>query len=184
MLFTLGYKITCVKKYQTGEFIKVPADFNGTIDEFYHIVAKWTYEYERYGKDEFRADHQYKQDRPWEEKLRLVQLINEGALVSNVSKENGIEPKYLERWVKRYRDYGVDGLKFNCINNKKMKVQSMTTKEKDSLTQDQQKKLKELQERNEYLESENEYLKKLRALEKKKEKAAHPRAKKQKSSKK
>ena len=93
--------------------------------------------------------------------------------------EANIDSGQLYQWVRKYRENGMDGLE--CRAGRKRKGPDMPKKKKVKLAPSEKEELELLRARNEYLEAENAYLKKLDALVMKRG-AAHPKAKKQKQS--
>ena len=116
-----------------------------------------------------------------QERFELVKKVFAGHSISGVSKEANINPGQLYQWIKMYREKGIDGLE--CRKGRPTEVPDMPKKKKFKLAPSEKEELELLRARNEYLEAENIYLKKLDALVTKRE-VAHPKAKKQKSSKK
>ena len=60
-----------------------------------------------------------------EEKLRIIQQIEEGFPLKTLSRKLGIDNKMVKTWLLRYKTYGLDGLKL-----KKSKQISLKEKEK------------------------------------------------------
>jgi transposase-like protein len=104
-----------------------------------------------------------------------------GKSMTSVAIEAGINRGLLYQWVRRYKQYGYDGLELR--KGRKPKDPDMTKKAKPKeLEQSDYEKLKLLERENEYLRAENAYLKKLRALIVQKQAESSVKAKRQPSS--
>lgn len=173
-------KLKYVKKYKKGAYIDKPDICKSSRDSFLHKVRNWAALYDRFGVDGLKNKNNAKN---WtkDEKFNLVTQVIAGKAIRQVALDNGLNDGQLVQWVKRYREKGIDGLE--CHKGRKPKVPNMPKKKKVKLAPSEKEELELLRARNEYLEAENIYLKKLDALVSKRE-AAHPKAKKQKSSKK
>ena len=180
MKYTLEFKLECINKYKNGIRIDVPPNCKSSHHDFMHRVLNWNKIYDNLGLDGLKHNSI---NRRWtaEERFKLVVQTLVGKPLLQVALENGINEGQLYQWVRLYRERGMDGLE--CHKGRKPKVPNMPKKKKVKLAPSEKEELKLLRARNEYLEAENIYLKKLDALVTKRE-AAHPKAKKQKSSKK
>lgn len=93
----------------------------------------------------------------------MVAKVLSGDSISSVARNAHINSGQLHRWVRRYCEKGMDGLR--CKRGRPSKRIAMKRKDgKPRLSVSEKEELKLLRERNEYLEMENEYLKKLDAL--------------------
>lgn len=180
MKYTFEFKLECINKYKNGEYIETPSFTNARRHTFLNNVRRWVSLYERFGIDGIKRKFY---DKKWtdEEKFKIVVQSLSGKPLIQVALENGINEGQLYQWVRLYQERGMDGLE--CHKGRKPKVPNMPKKKKAKLAPSEKEELELLRARNEYLEAENIYLKKLDALVTKRE-AAHPKAKKQKSSKK
>ena len=178
MKYTLEFKLKCIERYNKSRTFEYPAGVDHA--SFRHMVGRWAKKYDDLGIDGLKRPNQNKE---WtsDERFALVAKVTVGYSISSVSKEANINPGLLYQWVRLYREKGIDGLE--CHRGRKPKVPNMPKKKKVKLAPSEKEELELLRARNEYLEAENIYLKKLDALVTKRE-AAHPKAKKQKSSKK
>lgn len=152
MKYTKEFKLKCVKKYKNGERLKDPRGCKH--DTFMCKVRKWSRMYDALG--EAGLEHK-NTTRTWEEKLALVERVVNGESITSVAYSNGIEENLLSKWYKKYREFGVDGLKLERRGRrKKMAIEPKKSNEP--------KTKEELEKENEYLRAENEVLKKLSAL--------------------
>lgn len=176
MKYSWEFKLECVNKYKNGEQIT----FLGTHSQrnsFMNLVRAWVTIYDDLGTNGLKHSSTSKE---WTAKQRfeLVAKVLAGYSISFVAKNAHINSGQLSKWVRRYREKGMDGLE--CKRGRKPEQITMKKKAKETkLSLSEQEELKFLRERNEYLEMENEYLKKLDALVSKRE-AAEVKAKKQK----
>ena len=180
MKFTLEFKLECIDKYKKEIHIDVPSNCKSSHHDFMHSVRNWNKIYDKFGVDGLKHNN-FNHYWTSEERFKLVAEVLAGKTISQVAIENAINGGQLYQWVRKYRETGIDGLE--CHKGRKPKVPNMPKKKKVKLAPSEKEELELLRARNEYLEAENIYLKKLDALVTKRE-AAHPKAKKQKSSKK
>ena len=152
MRFTKEFKLECVKKYQNGEHIDLPAGWKCQI--FRNRVRMWKRIYESLG--EIGLEHK-KLKRTWQDKMNMIQRVLDGESISEVAYSNGIQENLLSKWYKIYQESGIDGLKLVRLG----RPPKMTKKPKSS---NKSKTKEELEKELEYLRAENEYLKKLNAL--------------------
>ena len=179
MKYTLEFKLDCVDKYKKHIKIAIPLGIKSERSFLTH-VRDWVKRYDDLGICGLEHSNQNKEWTP-EQRFELVAKVLAGNSIQTVAKNAHVEYSQLYQWVKRYREKGMDGLELR--KGRKPKVPTMPKKKKSKLAPSEKEELELLRARNEYLEAENAYLKKLDALVSKRE-AAHPKAKKQKSSKK
>lgn len=181
MKYDWKFKLDCVIKYKKGRRDFVPKGIDHR--SFLSHVRAWMKSYDDLGIDGLKHSSTNKN---WtqEERFDLVSKVLAGNSIRNVAKNAHINDGQLCRWVKKYREKGLDGLK--CLKKGRPPKGEFSIdimpKKKIKLSQTEQEELKLLRERNKYLEAENLYLKKLRALELEKT-AKLAKAKKQESSK-
>ena len=118
-------------------------------------VREWAKIYDALG--EIGLEHK-KPKRDWKAKLEMIQRVEGGESLRSVALSNGIQHDLLLKWLKTYREAGLDGLK---SSGKKGRPPKMPNKPKPP---DGPKTVEELERENEELRAENEYLKKLSAL--------------------
>lgn len=178
MKYTLEFKLECVNKYKNGECIPTSDKSKNQRDAFMRQVRDWARLYDDLGIDGLRHSGT---NREWaaQDRFGLVAKVLAGRSVSAVAREAHINIGQLFRWVKRYREKGMDGLE--CRHGRPPKEPIMP-KKKAKLNPSEREELEILRARNEYLEAENAYLKKLDALVTERE-AARPKARKRKPSK-
>ncbi len=181
MKYDLKFKLDCVLKYKKGRRDFVPIGIDRT--SFLSQVRSWAKSFDELGIDGLKHSSTNK---AWtlEERFDLVSKVLAGNSIRNVAFNAYINNGQLYQWVKKYRENGMDGLKYLKRGRPKKGGFSVNLmpKKKTKLSKTEQEELKLLRERNKYLEAENLYLKKLRALELEKT-AKLAKAKKQESSK-
>ncbi|MFA6797074.1 MAG: helix-turn-helix domain-containing protein [Bacilli bacterium] len=180
MKYTFKFKLECVNKYKNGVYIKRPGICRSSRDTFIHKVRNWVALYDRFGIEGLKR-RPFNKDWTKDDRFKLVAQVLSGKVIRQVALDNGISDGQLSIWVRKYREKGIDGLE--CHKGRPHNVPTMPKKKKVKLAPSEKEELELLRARNEYLEAENIYLKKLDALVTKRE-AAHPKAKKQKLSKK
>lgn len=153
MRFSKEFKLECVRKYKAGEHIDDPGGCKHKT--FMGTVRRWVRTYDVLG--EIGLEHK-KPKRDWEAKLGMIQRVEEGESLSSVAHSNGIQHDLLSKWLKTYREAGLDGLK---SSGRKGRTPKMQSKPKPP---DGPKTAEELEREVEELRAENEYLKKLSAL--------------------
>jgi len=155
MKYSKEYKLECVRKHKSGEYIEDPpgVKHKGFRDQ----LNKWARIYDSLG--EAGLEH----GRPTldiNQRLELIKRVEAGESYISVSLSAGIQDDLLAKWHRIYMESGIDGLK-----SLKRGRSSMNKKKPDSVKkEDSDKTKKELLEELEYLRAENEYLKKLSAL--------------------
>ena len=152
MRFTKEFKLECIRKYKSGEFIDNPGGC--THSTFRHMVVRWVRIYDSVG--EVGLEHRFKK-KTWQDKFALIQRVMDGESLQSVSIDNAIEESLLSKWYKIYQESGIDGLKLD----RRGRPPKMAKKPKVS---NEDKTKEELEKEVEYLRAENEYLKKLNAL--------------------
>ena len=180
MKYALEFKLECIDKYKKGIHIDVPPNCKSSHRDFMNGVRNWAKTYDKLGMGGLKHSVC---NRRWtaEERFKIVAQTLTGKPLIQAALENGVNVGQLCRWAKIYREKGMDGLELR--KGRKPKEPDMPKKKKIRLAPSEREELELLRARNEYLEAENVYLKKLDALVCERE-AAHPKAKKQKSSKK
>ena len=152
MRYTKEFKLECIQKYKTGEYINDPGGCKHKT--FINKVRHWVRIYDALG--EAGLEHK-KPKRTWQDKMYMIQRILNGESISEVAYSNGIQETLLSKWYKTYQESGIDGLKLD----RRGRHRRMTKKSK---TSNEPKTKEELEKELEYLRAENEYLKKLNAL--------------------
>ena len=181
MKYDFKFKLDCVLKYKEGRRDFVPIGISRR--SFLSHVYSWVKAFDDLGVDGLKHSSSNKE---WtvEQRFELVAKVLAGDSIANVAKNSHVDSGQLYKWIKKYREKGMDGLK--CLRkgrpSKGEFLIDIMPKKKTKLTPTEKEELKLLRERNKYLEAENLYLKKLRALELEKT-AKLAKAKKQESSK-
>ena len=153
MRYTKEFKLECVRKHKAGERIDCPGGCKR--HTFMDTVREWVAIYDALG--EIGLEHK-KPKRDWKAKLEMIRRVEEGESLRSVALSNGIKHDLLSKWLKIYREAGLDGLKSSEMKGRPPKMQSKPKPKSGPKTVD------ELERENEELRAENEYLKKLSAL--------------------
>ena len=183
MKYSYEFKLECVKKYKEGK--KIDDNLFTSKQNKICLISKWVRSFNLYGPDGLK----HKQfNKVWtsEGRYELVAKVLAGQSCSSVAIAAGINDGQLYQWVRKYKQYGIDGLELNHKGRPPKGCYIMTKSKKDKptkLTQSEREELILLREKEKYLEAENAYLKKLTALTAKKKAESSAKAKKQQSSK-
>lgn len=179
MKYSWEFKLECVEKYLEGKWQETPKGAGSTIT-FHHKIVEWTRIYKLHGVDGLK--HQ-SENKIWtaEKRFELVTDVLAGNSIMAVAIKAGINNGQLYQWVRKYKQFGYDGLQLRKERKPKGPDMSKDNKPKD-LTKSEKEELILLRKQNEYLRTENAYLKKLRALIVQKQAESSVKAKKQQSS--
>ena len=183
MKYSYEFKLECVNNYKQGKQNVKPEWM--TPKEFRDKVREWVRLFDLYGPDGLKHKRFYK---GWtkEERYELVAKVLAGQSVTSAAIDAGINPGQLYQWVRKYKQYGYDGLELNHRGRppKEGVIMNKSKKEKPlQLTKSEREELILLREKNRQNEAEIAYLKKLTALTVKKRAESSAKAKKQSSSK-
>ena len=176
MKYTLEFKIECAEKYLKGEYIPTPEKNKNQRNCFLKQVRRWAKTFYDLGIDGLKHSS-FNKSWTQQERFELVAKVLSGDSIPKIAYENHLNNGQLYQWVRKYREFGMDGLQLS--KGRKPKMPKETKKEKINLSKSEKEELILLREKAKYLEMENEYLKKLDALVSKRE-AAQAKAKKQK----
>ena len=179
MKYSWEFKLECVEKYVKGQWEETPENA-GSTDSLHHRIVEWARIYKLHGVDGLKHKPTNK---AWttETRFELVAQVLAGKSLREVAINGGVEHSVLSSWVRRYQQFGYDGLELR--KGRKPKDPDMTKKAKPKeLGKSDYEKLKLLERENEYLRAENAYLKKLKALIVQKQAESSVKAKKQESS--
>ena len=103
MRFPKEFKLECVRKYKAGEHIDDPGGCKRKT--FMEAVRGWVKTYDALG--EIGLEHK-KPKRDWKAKLEMIQRVEEGESLRSVALSNGIQHDLLSKWLKIYREAGLD----------------------------------------------------------------------------
>jgi len=159
MKYDSEFKLDCVLKYKEGMRNFVPPGVSR--GSFLAHVRAWVKAFDDFGVDGLKHGS-FNKEWTAEQRFGLVAKVLAGDSIKNVAKNAHINPGQLYRWIRKYREKGMDGLQ---LRKGRKPTETNMPKKKAKLTPTEQEELKLLRERNRYLEAENLYLKKLRALE-------------------
>ncbi len=180
MKYSWKFKLECVEKYLKGIKVEKPDCIKSSKKGFRDMILEWVKTYELYGADGLKHRSVNKE---WtaEERFELVSQVLAGKSFREVAIPAEINSGVLYQWVRRYKQFGYDGLELR--KGRKPKDPDMSKKAKPKeIEKSDYEKLKLLERENEYLRAENAYLKKLRALIVQKQAESSVKAKKQQSS--
>ena len=154
MKYTYEFKLECVKKYKEGKEID-DSLFTSKHNKIC-LISKWVRSFDLYGPDGLKHK-QFNKDWTKEERYELVAKVLAGQSNKSVAIEAGINDGQLYQWVKRYKQYGIDGLELKR-KGRPPKGGYIMTKSKnkpEKLTQSEKEELILLREKERYLEAEN-----------------------------
>ena len=185
MKYSYEFKLECVKNYKEGKQNIKPEWCKLSNHNFITAIEKWIRLFDLYGPDGLKH-RQFNKNWTKEERYELVAKVLAGQSNTSVAIEAGIDSGQLYQWVRKYKQYGLDGLELSHKGRPPKGGYIMTKSKKDKpqeLTQSEREELILLREKDKYLEAENAYLKKLAALTVSKKAESSVKAKKQPSSK-
>jgi len=178
MRYDWKFKLECIEMHKNGKWAHTPQGLNDA--RFHRMICEWVRIFEKHGIDGLKHSGVNKNWTP-DQRYELVAKVLVGNSITSVAIEAGIQVGQLYQWVKKYKQFGIDGLQ--CKQGRPTEEPIMKNKEiKLELTPSEKEKMILMEKRIQYLETENEYLKKSIAL-RQKEKAELLKAKKHKSSK-
>lgn len=158
MKYSKEFKLDCVLKRKAGKYIDGPPGTSH--NNFLGQVRKWNKIYDSLGE---AGLENYKPTLDINERLELINRIENGESYNSVALSAGIQAEQLIRLHKIYMEKGIDGLK--SLKRGRPSMSNKKTKETKPLEEMSDKeKVKYYKEQLEYLEAENAYLKKLKAL--------------------
>ena len=161
MKYSKEFKLEMIRRRKNHEFI--PAMNGYSLKRWHHLIREWERIYDNLG--EAGLEHN-KPQLSLDDKITVIKRVNSGESITEVALSYGRKTDLLSKWIKIYRQYGIDGLKsLKRGRKKKMKKPSKDNNKSE---------LEQLRKENEYLRAENEYLKKLRALIQEEEKDQPP----------
>lgn len=161
MKYSKEFKLEMIRKRKNHEYI--PAMNGYSLKRWNGMIREWERIYDCLG--EAGLDH-LKPKLALNDKMTMIKRVDNGESINEVALSYGRKVGLLSKWIKIYRQYGMDGLKSLKQGRKKKMKKPSKDKNKTELEQ--------LREENEYLRAENEYLKKLRALIQEEEKDQPP----------
>ena len=179
MRYSYEYKRKCVEMYRSGQWPDTPTGIKEK--SFRIMIWKWAKMSESNGPEVLQHKSSNKAWTP-EERLELVMQVTLGKSIKSVAIQNGIQDGMLYRWVRKYKDWGYNGL----VERKKGRPAQDSEMEKEKntprkLNETEYEELIRLRAEIEYMKAENAVIKKEIALREEKQ-AALLKAKKQQSS--
>ncbi len=181
MRYTNEFKRKCVEMYYQGKYPDTPEGI-GT-KRFHEKIREWVRVAEACGLD--ALDHK-KHNKIWtpDERYVLVARVLAGEANKAVAISAGIKEGQLYQWVRKYKNYGYNGLipKQKGRKQKKPDMKKIGTRKPTKPNESEHEELIRLRAENEYMKAEIEVIKKEIALREQKE-AARLKAKKQRLSK-
>lgn len=180
MKYSWEFKLECVEKYLKGEWADRPSYTKTSEKEFHNRIRRWARIYESCGADGLKHKP-LNNDWNVEKRYELVAQVLAGKSNQSVAFEAGISDGQLYQWVRKYKQFGYDGLELRKGRKPKDPNMSKDNKPKD-LTPSEREDYIRTKRELEYLKAENAYLKKLRALIAQKQAESSVKAKRQQSS--
>ena len=156
MKYDFETKLKAVLSKKAGHLIDEPY---GEINRHWRDrVRMWERYYDIHGEEGLKRHYN---KHGFEERLELVKEVLEGKSIQQTSIDNNIETADIFKWVKIYRQIGIDGLK---LDKKGRICMPKIKKELKDKIKSNDKHNKFTDEEIEYILAENAYLKKLHAL--------------------
>lgn len=181
MRYSHEFKLMCIEMYRQGIWPVTP---DGIKEENFHKTIRTWSRIEMYnGADALKHAGRNKEWTP-EEKCELVAKVLAGCSMKSVACEAGINIGNLHRWVRKYEEFGYNGL-VNKKKGRKSNKPEMNKKpiEPKPLTEPEREELIRLRAENAAIKAEIEVVKKRIALRHERWEAAQLKAKRQQSSK-
>ena len=181
MRYSYEFKRKCVELYYQGRYPDTP---EGVKEQNFHIqIRRWVRLEEANGPDALRHNNHNKIWTP-KAKLEFVAKVIAGDSIKSVALNAGISDGMLYQWVRKYKDFGYNGLidKKRGRKPKEPDMKKVGTRKPPKPNESEYEELIRLRAENEYMKAEIEVIKKEIALREEKE-AAQLKAKKQQSSK-
>ena len=181
MRYSYEFKKKCVELYRHGILPDIPEGISKK--DFQRYIRRWMRMEDAQGSDVLKHSAFNKQ---WtsEEKLELVSKALSGHGIQPTALEAGINSGMLYQWVRKYKEYGYNGLipKQKGRKAKNPDMKKIGTRKPPKPNESEYEELIRLRAEIKYMKAEIEVIKKEIALREEKE-AARLKAKKQRSSK-
>ncbi len=181
MRYSYEFKRKCIEMYYHGKYPDTP---NGVKDSSFHdSIRKWVRVSEACGSNALQHKEHNKIWTP-EERFELVIRALTGESIKTVAISTGINEGQLYQWVRKYKEFGYNGL-VERKKGRKPKEPSMKNNYYNNpleLNESEREELIRLRAENASIKAEIEVIKKEIALREERE-AARLKAKKQRSSK-
>ena len=180
MRYSHEFKLECIELYRQGIWMETPEGIK--TKKFHGMIWQWARIEEQHGPDALKHLGINKVWTP-EMKYELVARVLAGQSSMSVAISAGINNGLLYTWVRKYKEFGYNGL----VNKKKGRKSNKPNMKKKTiepkpLTESEREELIRLRAENEAMKAEIEVVKKRIALRQEKW-AAQLKAKKQQSSK-
>ena len=180
MRYSYEFKLQCIELYRQGIWQETPAGIKD--DNFRGMIRQWVRLEMSNGPDAFKHTGTNKVWTP-EMKYELVAKVISGQSNNSVAIAAGISDGLLYSWVRKYKEFGYNGL----VDKKKGRKSSNPDMSKPvnpkPLTESEREELIRLRVENAAIKAEIEVVKKRIALRHERWEAAQLKAKKQQSSK-
>ena len=164
MKYSYEYKRRCVEIYRMGEWPETPEGIQDT-ENFRKMIRRWVRIENENGPEALKHKGSDKKWQP-EEKLELVSKVLAGEPKLSVAIEAGISTGLLYQWIRKYREFGYNGL-INQKRGRQSKNPDMKKRNENNtknLNESEYEELVRLRAENEYIKAEIEVLKKEIAL--------------------
>lgn len=161
MRYSYEYKRECIELYRQGKWAKTPEGI--TENRFHKTIREWVRIEEACGPDALRHKNQNKE---WsaEERYEPVAKVLAGQSCNGVAISYGIAVSQLQRWVRKYKELGYNGLVTMKKGRPPKEPQMKKKIEPAPLTESEREELIRLRAENEYIKTEIEVIKKKIAL--------------------
>ena len=179
MRYNYEFKRKCVELYREGRWPDTPDGIKE--HSFRDKVRQWVRIEESCGPEALRHKPQNKIWTP-EERYELVAQVIAGKSCKSVACNAGIYDGLLYQWVRKYKEWGYNGLVYMKKGRPSKESQMKKKATPTPLTESEREELIRLRAENEYIKAEIEVVKKEIALREERQ-AAQLKVKKQRSSK-
>lgn len=158
MRYSYEFKLECIELYRQGVWPETPEGV--TAKRFKHQIREWDRIAIAQGEETLKHKPNNKIWTP-EEKLELVSKVLAGNSRSAVALESGISPGQLYSWVRKYKEFGYNGLVDKKKDHKSRKPgMSKKSIEPKPLTESEREELIRLRAENEAIKAEIEVVNK------------------------
>ena len=177
MRYSYEFKMKCIEMYRKGNIPDVPEGVERRV--FVDFIRNWVRILEAQGPEALKHKPQNKYWSP-EEKLELISKVLAGNSIKSTAIEAGINEGMLYQWVRKYKEFGYNGLIVKARGRKPKESNMKKIIEHKELNESEHEELIRLRAENEYIKTEIAAIKKEIALRQEKEEE-RLKAKKQKS---
>ncbi|MGN0446292.1 MAG: transposase [Acutalibacteraceae bacterium] len=169
MRYSYEFKLKCIEMYKLGAYPETPEGVDTR--SFHKYICTWVRMADANGSEVLKPSAHQKN---WtaDERFKLVSKVIAGDSISSVAISAGIYEGQLSAWVRKYQQFGYNGLKARTLKPPKEPIMK---KDKipapHELSESEYEELIRLRAEVEYYKTENAVIKKRIALRREKEEA-------------